>query len=252
MTIAILTVRFSSSRLPGKALLEIGGMPVLDFVSRRCRSAGIEPIVFTSDDLSDDSIVDWCKKNNTKFFRGDLLNKVERWLKGFEYFNLDSAHLVDVDDPFFDPDSVKSSMDHLQALGADILLPSLSSDNGEASVGTSITRKALAEASDTAKKLGFTNLDVVPWDRLLSLDKIPRFPDSSPDQQPRFRLTLDYEEDYELIATLARQFGPETPRKRIDEYLIQNKEMVNLNWFRNSDFLANKADFRNTHLKAKK
>jgi spore coat polysaccharide biosynthesis protein SpsF (cytidylyltransferase family) len=249
---AILTVRLSSSRLPGKALMKIGGMPVLDFVVRRCLSADIEPFVFTSEDPSDDPIAAWCKASNTKFFRGNLLNKVDRWLNGFDHFDLDSAHLVDVDDPFFDPIMVKASLELLQKSGADILLPCLRSDNGEASVGTSISQKALKSASIGAKRLGFNNLDVVPWEQLLQRVAIPRFPESSSEQQPRFRLTLDYQEDYDLLSVLASQFGPDTPRVEIEKFLIHNEDLVNLNVFRNSDFAANKANFRKTHLRAKK
>src|SRR4051812_25242251 len=74
-----ITVRATSTRLPGKCFLPLGDMNVLEHVIRRARSYGIDPIVCTSLDKADDRIESVARSENAKFFRGSLVNKLKRW-----------------------------------------------------------------------------------------------------------------------------------------------------------------------------
>lgn len=241
---AILTVRYSSSRLPGKALLEISGQPVLLFVANRCLAAGISPFVFTSSEASDDVIVDLAREHALPFFRGELDNKVQRWAEGFEFFGFEDGHLIDVDDPYFNPETCIKSMETLRASRElEIILPSPASDSGEASVGTSATLRGLKIALSSARKLGLIDLDVVPWDTLLEPKHLGVFWGEFSNFKPRFRLTLDYPEDYDLLKFLGQKFGPDSRREDIESFLMKNHDLININFARNKDFLENKVKF---------
>ena len=65
--IAIIQARMSSTRLPGKVLMELAGKPVLEHVVERlqtCRRVdGV--MVATSIDASDDLIERWCADQGT-------------------------------------------------------------------------------------------------------------------------------------------------------------------------------------------
>jgi spore coat polysaccharide biosynthesis protein SpsF len=81
MILAILQARQSSSRLPGKVLKPILGVPMLLRQIERIKcSVNIDQLlVATSVEESDDPIVKLCIDNNIKYFRGDLENVLDRF-----------------------------------------------------------------------------------------------------------------------------------------------------------------------------
>ena len=62
--IAIVQARMSSSRLPGKVLMPLGGLPVIHHVTRRSERANLvdKVVVATSTLPDDDEIYAWCEK----------------------------------------------------------------------------------------------------------------------------------------------------------------------------------------------
>lgn len=108
MTGAIIFSRFNSSRLPGKALMEISGRSLIGRVLDRTRKiSNIDNIVIaTSDHESDNIIVQFAKSEGVDFFRGSLENVASRALKTCEEFQLDSFVRICGDRPFFDPDLI--------------------------------------------------------------------------------------------------------------------------------------------------
>ena len=67
---AIIQARMSSKRLPNKVMLPLSGKPVLEHVIERLKYSKIieDIIVATSSDISDQKIVDFCKKKNFDTF----------------------------------------------------------------------------------------------------------------------------------------------------------------------------------------
>lgn len=78
----------SSTRLPGKVLLPFRGTTVLQYLYERCISIeGITKVVILTSDMSDDdAIKDVCELSNIPFFRGSLLNVLERFQKASQSF----------------------------------------------------------------------------------------------------------------------------------------------------------------------
>ena len=141
-----ITVRTSSSRLPNKCLLKLGDKDILTCVILRCIKYKIEPIVCTSVDPNDDIIEKICHKLKVKCFRGSLENKLKRWLDCAKFYDIKEFHTIDADDPFFDGNEMIFSMKKLINENLDIILPTISSSNGGASVGYSLKSKVLLEA----------------------------------------------------------------------------------------------------------
>ena len=92
--IGFITVRTSSTRLPNKCLLPLGDETVISHVVKRAISYGIEPIICTSTDKSDDILEEISKELGVKCFRGSLVNKLKRWLDCAEHFNVNSFHTL--------------------------------------------------------------------------------------------------------------------------------------------------------------
>lgn len=93
MTIGIVILsRFTSSRLPGKALREIDGKPILQYIVERVEQvvARDRILIATSDDASDDPIASFATNMQVQCFRGSLENVAERFYlaavsKGWDY-----------------------------------------------------------------------------------------------------------------------------------------------------------------------
>jgi spore coat polysaccharide biosynthesis protein SpsF len=81
-TIAILQARMSSSRLPGKVMLEINGKPMIFWqIQRILQVPQIEKlIVAVSVDDSDDILVDYLQSEGVAVFRGSLEDVHSRYL----------------------------------------------------------------------------------------------------------------------------------------------------------------------------
>ena len=105
---AVIFSRYSSMRLPGKALLDIGGRPLLGRVIDRSRLIkGIDRIIIASStDVEDDSICQFAKAEGIEVYRGSLGNVTERALDACDAFKLTRFARICGDRPFFDPDLV--------------------------------------------------------------------------------------------------------------------------------------------------
>lgn len=104
MTGAILQVRTGSSRLPGKALLPLRGMPMLAYILRRLRAGlpDLPVIVATTVLRRDDALVALCEDEGFRWFRGSETDVLERYYECALKFGL--AHIVRLtaDNPFVD------------------------------------------------------------------------------------------------------------------------------------------------------
>jgi spore coat polysaccharide biosynthesis protein SpsF (cytidylyltransferase family) len=228
------TVRTSSTRLPAKCLLPFGDGNVLEHVIRRARVFGVEPIVCTSIDRSDDVIEQIAGNEGARCFRGSLSNKLKRWSDCAGHFGLEAFHTVDADDPFFDGEEMSASMSLLSRGGADMVCPSLVSSGGGGSVGYSLTadivKRALVGLPDDADtEMMWYYVEKIQGLRSVVLPDNPLTPS-------RLRLTLDYEEDYWLLESIRRMAGNLAPRREIDQLFTSNPDLHKVNWFRNVEW----------------
>ena len=104
-TVSIIQARFDSKRLPGKVLLDLGNIKVLDWVYRAAsKIIGVDEVVVAiSKDKTDDVIEKHCKKNNYLFFRGEKEDVLSRLYNAAKKFNVDRIVRVTADCPFLDP-----------------------------------------------------------------------------------------------------------------------------------------------------
>ena len=105
---AVITARMSSSRLPGKALMNINGIPsILLVVERVKKIKGIDTIVVaTSNDKNDDVLADLILENNINLYRGDLVSIPHRLLAAAERFNLNQVVRITGDSVCLDYESM--------------------------------------------------------------------------------------------------------------------------------------------------
>lgn len=112
-TVASIEARMTSSRLPGKVLMPINGIPALELMLKRISTSKLldEIIVATTINIEDDAIVKWCKKNNIKYFRGSEENVYQRVLDAHINNNSDIIVELTGDCPLLDPQLIDDAID---------------------------------------------------------------------------------------------------------------------------------------------
>jgi glutamate-1-semialdehyde 2,1-aminomutase/spore coat polysaccharide biosynthesis protein SpsF len=120
-TIAIIQARMGSSRLPGKVLKDLGGMPVLAWTVRAARAVpGIdEVVVATSDQASDDRLAQWCSDRSVAHFRGEEADVLARFDAAARAFGADAVMRLTADCPLLDPHVCGQVLALLRRSGAD-------------------------------------------------------------------------------------------------------------------------------------
>lgn len=108
MILAILQARTSSSRLPGKVLKPILGVPMLlRQIERIRRSRRIENMVLaTSTDPSDDSIAKLSDENGVECFRGSLNDVLDRFYQAAKLSMPEHVVRLTGDCPLADPEII--------------------------------------------------------------------------------------------------------------------------------------------------
>jgi spore coat polysaccharide biosynthesis protein SpsF len=103
--IAIIQARMSSSRLPGKVLMDIAGRPLLEhMLARTMRARSVDSIVVaTTTDPSDDVLEQFCLAKAVPCFRGSLLDVLDRMYLAASHFHADVITRLTADCPLIDP-----------------------------------------------------------------------------------------------------------------------------------------------------
>lgn len=102
--LAILQARMTSSRLPGKVLMKIDGVPMIGRQLERIKEACLinEIVVATSVDSSDDELVDYVQSLFIKVQRGPLDDVLKRYIEVLDIHKCDTVVRLTADCPLAD------------------------------------------------------------------------------------------------------------------------------------------------------
>lgn len=110
----IIQCRFSSSRLPGKALYPICGTPLVVFLIKRLKSLLSEDeyriILATSDDSADNLVAVWGEHEGIPVIRGNEDDVLSRYIKVIKEFPCKNNVRVTADNPLTCPEILKQSV----------------------------------------------------------------------------------------------------------------------------------------------
>lgn len=102
--------RYESSRLPGKALRQVGGIPLLERVIRRAQLLPWPVYLATTERPADDALVAVADGLGVRSFRGSEERVLERAVLAAEAFGLDAFARLCGDRPLFPVDSVHRAL----------------------------------------------------------------------------------------------------------------------------------------------
>ena len=212
--IAIIQARMTSTRLPGKVMMEVGGKPLLGYelerAARAKRLSGI--VVATTTNATDDIVARFAESCGVGVYRGPEDDVLERYHGAAAAFGAEAVVRLTADCPLIDPDLIDSVVSALLDAQEPVDYTSNVLERRTYPRGLdaeAFTRDAL-ERTWREAKAPFEREHVTPYiynhPEIFKLEGVYGDRDLS-----RHRWTVDTPEDFELIRTLLEQLYPVNP-----------------------------------------
>ena len=244
---AIIQVRMSSTRLPGKSLSDIAGQSLLAHIIDRVRaSKRINLVVIaTTIGREDDVLEALARAKGVELYRGSPNDVLDRYYQAATQFRCDIVVRITADDPFKDPLVIDQIIDRLQAGPvADYASNTLEPTYPEGLDVEVFTYHALSRAwAEAAQPSEREHVTPYIWKntRLFKVISVTQTPDHS-----HLRWTLDYPEDLEFTrAVYAHLYrGNIFSTQQILDLLQQEPALANINkqFIRNAGYLKSVQD----------
>jgi spore coat polysaccharide biosynthesis protein SpsF len=196
--LVIIQARMGSTRLPGKVLKEIKGKTILQLIIERVNAAcyGKNILVATSISERDKQILDFCRKNNIKFFAGSEEDVLDRFLKASEKAKADVVVRVTADCPLVDPQMLDYAVKEQLDLNADYTIV----DGLPNGLACEVMSLAAIKTAALMAKERYQREHVMPFmTENPQLFKIVMLTPPKELQRPELRLSVDTPEDLTVI-----------------------------------------------------
>lgn len=201
---ALIIARNQSKRLPGKALDPIGGIiPLEHLIARVKRMSLVDHVVLcTTENSSDNALVDLAKTNNISVVRGDSDDVLKRMCKAIESTGCDTVLRITGDDIMVDPNYADAAIKFHLDVNADYTdlkeLPSGTEVEIFDSQMLKIIHSCAVDSSGTEYLTTYVMKNAAHFD-------IHSFRVNE-EHKRDWRLTLDTEEDKVLITKILEYF----------------------------------------------
>ena len=198
----------TSTRLPGKVLLPVGGQTVLDHHADRLAWSGLPLYIATTTNATDDVLVQWAIQRGLPVYRGSEDDVLSRYYGCAVQHNLDVIVRVTSDCPLIDGHLIRQAVDAY-----------VKDDNDQAYLSNCLVRTyprgfdfeifsfaALREAQEKAVTIPQRE-HVTPYihQNVSGRVELSHFTQAQDDHG--YRITLDTEDDFRLIRELIEAFG---------------------------------------------
>ena len=206
-TIAIVQARMGSTRLPGKVMYPIHGVPLIELLLKRLAQAKrIDTItVATSKNPENKPLIDHVRKLGIDVFEGSENDVLERYYRAAKPYQPDVVVRITGDCPLVDPQLVDSLIASFTSQKVDYLTntnPPSYPDGLDIEVFTfNALEKAVREATTTAQRE-----HVTPYIYESGLFKTANI--ANQDDLSRERWTVDEPDDLKVVEAIFKHFYP--------------------------------------------
>ena len=216
----------TSTRLPGKVLLNILEQPVLELMIERVRRiSGIDDIIIaTTTNSSDNPIVELGNRLGGNVWRGSEMDVLGRVVEAAKAFDVDVIVEITGDCPLIDSDTIDNSIDAYKNENVDCVsnafVPTYPLGMDHYVVSTNLLIESIANSGDPLDhehviRYVLRHPDIY---RLLNLPALPKH------RHPNLMLTLDYKEDFKLIKIVFEKLYPKRSEFNLDDILFLFKK----------------------------
>lgn len=203
--LGLVAVRTGSTRLPGKAFLELDGRPLIQVLTERLAASDLldQFVVCTTTDPADDRIEAFCHERGYRCHRGPVENVLGRFVGASRALPSEFVVRITGDNPLSDLVTMRRCAERLRESGADYSRP----DNVPLGTACEVVRAAkLYELEE--RNLSPDLTEYMTWffedAPFIEVDMLPVEPELS---APELRLTVDLDSDLEFMNRLFRHFG---------------------------------------------
>lgn len=201
----------TSTRLPKKVLLPLCDKTILEVIFDRLSSWKNSIIVATTNDGTETPIVDVCRRNGIKYFRGDNENVLDRYYQSAMEFGAkkdDVIVRVTSDSPLIDPRIIADTIEFYKAGSFDYVSNRI---NRRVPIGLDVevfSFRILEEMNSCATEF-FEKEHVTPY--VYSRETIYSIGSYEPEIDGSiYRMTLDEKDDYTAIIEIYAKFQNRT------------------------------------------
>lgn len=240
--IATVEARMTSSRLPGKVLLQAAGKPMLEHLINRLRNVpSLDGIVLaTTINKTDDQLEEFSKSMGISCYRGSENDVMTRVIGAAELASADVVVEITGDCPIIDPQIVEQTIRVFNANHADYVSNAhirTYPDGMDTQVFLLETLKRSAAMTDDSLDHEHVTLHIRKHPELFSHVHLVAPPES---HWPHLGLTLDEAKDYELLKKIIEYFEPTNPLFSCREVIQLLKQMPN--WVAINQAVVRKGD----------
>lgn len=228
-TVIVVQARMTSTRLPGKVLLPLGGEPMLTRLVQRLRRVRLANaiVVATTTNASDDAIVALCEHLGVAHHRGSEHDVLSRYAEAAALHQADRVVRVTSDCPLIDPALIDEAIARYRVGDVDcvsnMLPPSWPYGMAVEVFSAQALAQAHAEARQAAEREHVTPFLYARPERY-RLHNI-----ASPVDLSAQRWTVDTPEDYELVCRLFDAVFPAQPDFTLAD--LQAAMQAHPDWF---------------------
>jgi spore coat polysaccharide biosynthesis protein SpsF len=115
----VLQARLASTRLPGKALAQVGSYSILEHSVRRLAVSGFPIVVATTDRPEDDVLVKAARRLDVEVYRGSELDVLARYVGAARTFGFSEVIRATADNPFVDAEAPRRTSIFRRRVAAD-------------------------------------------------------------------------------------------------------------------------------------
>lgn len=232
-TIAIVQARIGSTRLPGKILKKIGDKIVLDYVLERLKLCKYldEIVLATTTSEKDDILEAYAKNKGIRYFRGSEEDVLSRYYLAAKHYNADIIVRITSDCPLIDPEIVdavvKKHIENKADYTANVVTRTF-----PRGLDTEVFNFSILE--DTYKNaIAKDQREHVTTYMLMNVNKkykICSIEAKGKLRRPDIRITLDTEEDFELLKRILLHFKNFNFKSEdVITFLDQNPNLLEIN-----------------------
>jgi spore coat polysaccharide biosynthesis protein SpsF len=246
--LVVVQARTGSTRLPGKVLLPLAGAPLLARQIERLRAAAtpFELAVATTAEAADDPVRALCREIGVACVSGHPTDLLDRHLQAARELGADAVAKIPSDCPLIDPAAVDRVLGHfLAAPEAYDYVGNLHPPTWPDGNDVEVMPRAALEAAGREATRPFEREHTSPflWERPERFRLANVVWETGLDYSKSHRLTVDYPEDYQLVAAVYDElWSPEWPVFGLAEILALldtrpevaalNAAYAGVNWYR--------------------
>lgn len=231
--IAVIEARVYSSRLPGKIMMPLNGIPMLEHIVNRVKnSEELDHIILATTKEKEDDLVEIIgAKLKVEVFRGSKNNVMKRVLDATMKYKDSILVQITADNPFIESKIIDTALQVIQNENVDYVcnnIPRLVPIGCEVRV---YRRKTLAKLNkNSIPAYHKSNVTSIFYEKDFNYKII----NISTDQNfigKKYRLTVDEVNDYILADTLYKKLykGRYIPLSSVISFLSSNKNIANIN-----------------------